>query len=225
MVKLVLVRHGESIANAENIFTGWNDIGLSKRGIDEAKMAGELIKEMPDFAPIHIHTSLLSRAIMTANIISEVNDFLYLPITKTWRLNERHYGALRGINKDKAREIFGVEQIKNWRRGFDEVPPLAKDSLNDRRYDMIDPQILPKAESLHQTQKRLMPYYHEHVASQLIQGKDQLIVAHGSSLRALIKKLESIDNHDIVNLEVPNAEPIVYTMNSELKIIDKKILS
>ncbi|KRL63137.1 2,3-bisphosphoglycerate-dependent phosphoglycerate mutase [Lactobacillus psittaci] len=225
MVKLVLVRHGESIANAENIFTGWNDIGLSKRGIEEAKRAGELIKQVENFNPTHIHTSLLSRAIETANIISEINDILYLPITKTWRLNERHYGALRGINKDKAREIFGNNQIKKWRRGFDEVPPLAKDSLNDRRYDSIDPNILPKAESLHQTQKRLMPYYYGQVASHLLLGQDQLIVAHGSSLRALIKKLEQIDNKEILNLEVPNAEPIVYTMDSDLKIVDKKILS
>ncbi len=145
-------------------------------------------------------------------------------MTKTWRLNERHYGALRGLNKDISRKVFGVEQVLLWRRSFDSVPPKQGSPMIDRRYKHFDQHLMPRAESLHQTQKRLMPYYYDHIASRLMNGEDQLIVAHGSSLRALIKKLEQINDHDIVKLEVPNAEPIVYTMDDHLKIINKQIL-
>lgn len=224
MVKLVLVRHGESIANAANVYTGWNDVALTKKGEQQAKQAGELINQLTDFYPTHIHTSVLSRAIVTANIVADTCNFLYLPITKTWRLNERHYGALRGLNKDISRKVFGKEQVLLWRRSFDSVPPQQGSPVVDRRYKMCDQHLMPRAESLHQTQLRLMPYYYDEIASRLLMGEDQLIVAHGSSLRALIKKLENIDNHDIVNLEVPNAQPIVYTMDDHLNIINKKIL-
>lgn len=223
MVKLVLVRHGESLANAANVYTGWNDVPLSNKGIMQAKMAGHLIKEIP-FTPTHIHTSVLSRAIVTANIIADVCNFLDLPITKTWRLNERHYGALRGINKDVSRKVFGVKQVLKWRRGFDAVPPMQGSPAIDRRYALCDPKLMPRSESLHQTQNRLMPYYYDHIASRLLKNQDQLIVAHGSSLRALIKKIENISNEDIVKLEVPNAEPIIYEFDSQLNIINKEIL-
>lgn len=224
MAKLVLVRHGESVANAANVYTGWNDVPLTKKGEEQAEKAGELIKTISDFAPIHIHTSVLSRAIVTANIVADVCNLLWLPMTKTWRLNERHYGALRGLNKDISRKVFGVEQVLLWRRSFDSVPPKQGSPMIDRRYKHFDQHLMPRAESLHQTQKRLMPYYYDHIASRLMNGEDQLIVAHGSSLRALIKKLEQINDHDIVKLEVPNAEPIVYTMDDHLKIINKQIL-
>lgn len=224
MAKLVLVRHGESVANAANVYTGWNDVPLTKKGEQQAKKAGELINTISDFAPTHIHTSVLSRAIVTANIVAETCDFLWLPMTKTWRLNERHYGALRGLNKDISRKVFGVEQVLLWRRSFDSIPPKQGSPIIDRRYKLCDQHLMPRAESLHQTQKRLMPYYYDHIASRLLNGEDQLIVAHGSSLRALIKKLENITNHDIVNLEVPNAEPIVYTMDDQLNIVKKEIL-
>lgn len=161
---------------------------------------------------------------MTANIVADVCNLLWLPMTKTWRLNERHYGALRGLNKDISRKVFGVEQVLLWRRSFDSVPPKQGSPMIDRRYKHFDQHLMPRAESLHQTQKRLMPYYYDHIASRLMNGEDQLIVAHGSSLRALIKKLEQINDHDIVKLEVPNAEPIVYTMDEHLKIINKQIL-
>ncbi|WEV70541.1 2,3-diphosphoglycerate-dependent phosphoglycerate mutase [Lactobacillus sp. ESL0785] len=223
MVKLVLVRHGESTANSANVYTGWNDVPLTEKGQQQARHAGELIKCISDFYPTHIHTSVLSRAIVTANIIADVGHFLAVPITKTWRLNERHYGKLRGINKDLSRQIFGKEQVLEWRRGFYSVPPEGK-PVNDRRYASFDLHCLPLAESLFQTQQRLLPYYHNEVASRLIKGEDQLIVAHGSSLRALIKKLEQINNHDIVKLEVPNAEPIIYTFDQQLRISNKKIL-
>lgn len=224
MVKLVLVRHGESTANASNVFTGWNDVPLTDQGIFQAKEAGNLIAQLTDFYPTHIHTSLLSRAIVTANIVAECCNLLYLPITKTWRLNERHYGALRGLNKVHARDVYGIDQILRWRRGFDEVPPKLAKPMQDRRYQNLDPKLIPRAESLHQTQARLMPYYYAEIASRLLNGEDQLVVAHGSSLRALIKKLEKIDNQEIIHLEVPNAEPIVYTMDQHLNILDKKIL-
>ncbi len=203
MAKLVLVRHGESVANAANVYTGWNDVPLTKKGEEQAEKAGELIKTISDFAPTHIHTSVLSRAIVTANIVADVCNVLWLPMTKTWRLNER---------------------VLLWRRSFDSVPPKQGSPMIDRRYKHFDQHLMPRAESLHQTQKRLMPYYYDHIASRLINGEDQLIVAHGSSLRALIKKLEQINDHDIVKLEVPNAEPIVYTMDEHLKIINKQIL-
>lgn len=224
MVKLVLVRHGESVANAANVYTGWNDVPLTKKGKEQAKKAGQIINQISDFYPTHIHTSVLSRAITTANIVADVCNFLYLPITKTWRLNERHYGALRGLNKDVSRKVFGAQQVLEWRRGFDSIPPKQGSPIIDRRYRLCDQHLMPRAESLHQTQLRLMPYYYDEIASRLLNGEDQLIVAHGSSLRALIKKLEKIDNHDIVKLEVPNAEPIIYTMDSQLNIINKDIL-
>lgn len=225
MVKLVLVRHGESIANAENVYTGWNDVPLTDKGIRQARKAGEALKTLNDFFPTHIHTSVLSRAIVTANIIAETCGFLALPITKTWRLNERHYGALKGTNKDASRSIYGKEQVLLWRRSFDAIPPLQKQPLNDRRYSLLDPKLIPRAESLHQTQDRLMPYYYDQIASRMRLDQDQLVVAHGSSLRALIKKLERINNQEIINLEVPNAEPIIYTMDADLKIIKKQILT
>lgn len=225
MVKLVLVRHGESVANAANVYTGWNDVPLTEKGRQQARDAGKLINKLTDFYPTHIHTSVLSRAIVTANIVADTCNFLYLPMTKTWRLNERHYGALRGLNKDISRKVFGAKQVLEWRRGFDSIPPKQGSPIIDRRYRFCDQHLMPRAESLHQTQLRLMPYYYDEIASRMMRGEDQLIVAHGSSLRALIKKIENIDDHDIVKLEVPNAQPIVYTMDERLKIIDKQILN
>lgn len=224
MVKLVLVRHGESIANATNVYTGWNDVPLTKKGEKQAEKAGRLIQQIPDFYPTHIHTSVLSRAIMTANIVADICNFLYLPITKTWRLNERHYGSLRGLNKDVSRKVFGVKQVLMWRRGFYSIPPKQGSPMIDKRYRLCDQHLMPRAESLYQTQLRLMPYYYDHIAPRLLNNEDQLIVAHGSSLRALIKKLENINDHDIVKLEVPNAEPIIYTMDNRLNITNKEIL-
>lgn len=224
LVKLVLVRHGESTANADNVYTGWNDVPLSPKGIEQAKHAGLQVEKISDFMPTHIHTSVLSRAIVTANIIADICSFLYLPITKTWRLNERHYGALRGINKDVSRKVFGKEQVLEWRRSFDSVPPKLARPVQDRRYKCCDMHLMPQGESLHQTQERLMPYFWDKIAPELLAGHDQLIVAHGSSLRALIKKIENISNQDIVKVEVPNAQPIVYTFDENLKIIKKEIL-
>ena len=224
MAKLALLRHGESEANAANVYTGWNDVPLTDKGRAQAKAAGEKLALLPGFYPTHIHTSVLSQAIETANIVAETCGFLWLPMTKTWRLNERHYGALRGLNKDVSRKVFGKEQVLEWRRGFDAVPPAQGSPTIDRRYKYVDPRLLPRAESLHQTQLRLLPYYEDEVASRLRQGEDQLIVAHGSSLRALIKYLEQINNVDILKLEVPNAKAIVYDFDHDLRIVNKQIL-
>lgn len=223
MVKLVLLRHGESLANKSNVYTGWNDVALTAKGRAQAEAAGNLINLIPQYDPTHIHTSVLMRAIVTANIVADICHFLYLPLTKTWRLNERHYGNLRGINKEESKKIFGKEQVLEWRRGFYAIPPAGK-KVSSRRYASCDYHLLPRAESLYQTQLRVWPYYQDHVANRLKMGEDQLIVAHGSSLRALIKKLENINDQDIIKLEVPNAEPIIYTFNPQLEIIDKKIL-
>lgn len=224
LVKLVLVRHGESIANANNTYTGWDDVALSPLGIKQAQQAGYKLKKVDNFLPTAIHTSVLSRAIVTANIIADICNFLYLPIYKTWRLNERHYGALRGMNKQISKRVYGTKQVLSWRRGFESIPPLLATPSNDRRYQIGDLKNIPRGESLHQTQNRLMPYYYDHIASKLLLGQDQLVVAHGSSLRALIKKIENINDQDIVKVEVANAEPIIYTLDANLKIIDKNIL-
>lgn len=225
MVKLVLLRHGESTANQANIYTGWNDVPLTANGCLQAVQAGKLLQQLPDFKPTHIHTSILSRAIQTANLTAETCHWLWLPITKTWRLNERHYGALRGLNKDVSRKVFGKSQVLEWRRGFDSVPPAQGSPLISRRYHDCDPRQLPRAESLHQTQQRLLPYFWDAVVPALRRGEDQLIVAHGSSLRALIKYLERIDDHAIIHLEVPNAQPIVYELDDQFRIIMKRILT
>ncbi len=224
MPKLVLVRHGQSTANQKNIYTGWNDVPLSELGVEQAIEAGQKLAELEDFNPTMIHTSVLTRAIKTANIIAEQCDFLDLPMNKTWRLNERHYGALRGVNKDITRKIFGDEQVLKWRRSYDAVPPKLGAPITDRRYENLDRILLPQAESLHMASSRILPYYNDSVAPRLRRGEDQLIVAHGSSLRAIVKYFESISNADILHVEVPNAKPIVYDLNHDLSINEIKYL-
>jgi 2,3-bisphosphoglycerate-dependent phosphoglycerate mutase len=224
MVQLVLVRHGQSTANLANEYTGWNDVSLTDYGRQQAAIAGKKIAALADFAPTCVHTSLLSRAILTADIIMDVCQQSYLPLYKTWRLNERHYGALRGLNKNASRTVFGSQQVLAWRRGFDAVPPKLGSPAIDRRYAQLDPHLLPRAESLHDTQRRVLPYYFDQIARRLRAGEDQLVVAHGSSLRALIKFLEAISDQDIIHLEVLNAEPIVYRFSADLKIVNKEIL-
>ncbi|WP_137601372.1 2,3-bisphosphoglycerate-dependent phosphoglycerate mutase [Paucilactobacillus nenjiangensis] len=222
MVKLVITRHGESQANRDNVYTGWSDVPLTAKGIKQAQMAAQRIKNLN----IHfsdVHTSMLQRAITTANLICDEIDQSYLPIHKTWRLNERHYGALRGMNKDDSKQQFGVEQVAKWRRGYSEVPPQLSKRDHERRYDRLGVQI-PLSESLKMTQERLLPYWNDVIAGQLIDGQNQLIVAHGSSLRALIKYLDQIPDDQINSVEVPNGQPIVYELDSKLNVIQKQIL-
>lgn len=222
MVKLVITRHGESQANRDNVYTGWSDVPLTAKGIKQAQIAAQRIKNLN----IHfsdVHTSMLQRAITTANLICDEIDQSYLPIHKTWRLNERHYGALRGMNKDDSKQQFGVEQVAKWRRGYSEVPPQLSKRDHERRYDRLGVQI-PLSESLKMTQERLLPYWNDVIAGQLIDGQNQLIVAHGSSLRALIKYLDQIPDDQINSVEVPNGQPIVYELDSKLNVIQKQIL-
>jgi len=217
MVKLVMVRHGESTANALNQYTGWNNVGLTQEGIVQAHVAA---KKLNGFNFEHVHTSVLKRAIMTAYIIQDDLNLNYVPITKSWRLNERHYGALRGQNKDATRREFGVEQVHLWRRSFYSVPPKLKyPDPNVGPYKYYDRRIMPVAESLYQAYQRIVPYYVDEVAPRLLDGKDQLIVAHGSTIRALIKYIEMISDQDIDVVEVANGKPLIYEFNDKLDII------
>lgn len=221
--KLVIVRHGQSLANASNTFTGWNDVDLSEKGIEQAKHAAHLL-DGQDFWPTMVHTSVLMRAIKTANIIMEENNWLYLPQQKTWRLNERHYGALRGINKDQARIDFGAEQVRKWRRDFNEVPPLLPKADTDCRYAQLDARSIPRGESLAMSYGRIIAYYLDQIAPHLRRGEDQLVVAHGSSLRLLVKFLEDVSDKDSSEIEILNAEPIIYELDDNLNIVSKTVL-
>lgn len=223
MVKLVLIRHGQSIANKENVYTGWNDAPLTELGVKQAILAGQALAQN-ELEFTDIHTSLLGRAIKTANLVAEACHQLYLPLHKTWRLNERHYGALRGLNKDDTRKIYGKHQVALWRRSFYAIPPaLTKPDL-ERRYANLDPRSIPTAESLAQALDRIMPYWQDEIAPKLLAGKNQLVVAHGSTLRALIKYLESISDEGIDGLEVENCQPIIYELDGQLKIVKKEII-
>lgn len=219
---LVITRHGESQANRDNIFTGWNDVDLTAHGVEQAREAAQLILSTGiQFSDAH--TSLLKRAIATANLICDSIDQSYVPIHKTWRLNERHYGALRGLNKDVVRKQYGAEQVAIWRRSYAAIPPLLEQHDHDRRYNRLGVQV-PLSESLKMTWERILPYWTHHIAPQLLDGQNQLIVAHGSTLRALIKYLDDIPDDQIDHVEVGNGQPIVYEFDQQLNIISKQAL-
>lgn len=223
MVKLVIVRHGQSQANRDNIFTGWTDVPLTEKGIEQGELVGEELAKMGlEFADAH--TSYMSRAIKTMNIILDRVNQLFIPVHKTWRLNERHYGALSGLNKAKVKEEVGAEQLHRWRRGYSEVPPKLTHRQHERRYDRLGVK-MPYSESLAMTQKRLLPYWQDQIAPRLLDGKNQLIVAHGSSLRALIKYLDQIPDDQIDQVEVPNGKPILYEFDSALNITKKTFIT
>lgn len=218
MIKLVLVRHGQSLWNLENRFTGWMDVDLSENGIIEAKMAGKKLKDCGYSFDI-AYTSVLKRANHTLDIIlNEMN--LHIPINYTWKLNERHYGALQGLNKDDTRKKYGDSQVHIWRRSYDVCPPsLADDDerfLNEKeKY----PEYLPHTECLKDTVERVVPYFKEEIIPNLKKGKKIIIVAHGNSLRGLIKYLDNISDIDIVNLEIPTGSPIIYELDDNLNPI------
>ncbi|KRL02849.1 2,3-bisphosphoglycerate-dependent phosphoglycerate mutase [Liquorilactobacillus capillatus] len=223
MVKLVLLRHGQSQANQANAYTGWTDSLLTQEGEQQALMAGKLLaKEGILFSAVH--TSALVRAIKTANLVLEAVEQTDIPIQKSWRLNERHYGALRGVNKDYSRRLYGKHQVALWRRSYAAVPPLMKQPDYERRYAAFPESILPLGESLKMASNRIIPYWLDQIAPQLLHDKNQLIVAHGSTLRALIKYIEEISDAKIDGVEVENAEPIVYDLDNKLKVIAKKKL-
>ncbi|WP_036729260.1 2,3-diphosphoglycerate-dependent phosphoglycerate mutase [Peptoniphilus mikwangii] len=228
-MKLVLVRHGQSEWNLANLFTGWTDVDLSENGVNEAKSAGRLIKaEGIDFDIAY--TSVLKRAIKTCQYILEESDQLWIPMEKSWRLNERHYGALQGLNKAETIQKYGDEQVHIWRRSYNVSPPemeveQAKAFLSDRRYKMLDEKLIPITENLELTLKRVMPFYEDHIAPNLRQGKNVLVAAHGNSLRALCKYLENISDEVIPKLEIATGQPIIYELSDKLEVINKKILT
>ena len=218
-MNLVLVRHGESEANFENYWTGWLDVDLTEKGIEQAKTAGNKIKNHGLLIDVAFE-SVLKRSIKTAQMILQEAEASFVPEYKTWRLNERHYGALVGKNKNIIAEHFGAQQVKKWRRGFDEVPPLAKDNHFDRRYNHLDPRLIPTGESLHMTSQRVLPLWQDQIAPNLLDEKTVL----GNSLRALVQFLENVPTNQVDQIEIPNATPMIYTFNSQLKIIQKEIL-
>lgn len=223
MTKLVLLRHGESVWNKENRFTGWTDVDLSEKGLAEAKKAGQLLKS-EGFEFDIAYTSVLKRAIRTLWLALDEMDLLWIPTIKTWRLNERHYGALQGLNKSETAEKFGEEQVLIWRRSYDTPPPAlektdARYPANDRRYSDLTETELPKTECLKDTVDRFLPYWHEVIAPSIKQGKKVVIAAHGNSLRALVKYLDNISDEEIVGLNIPTGMPLVYELDDNLKAI------
>ncbi len=210
MYTLVLLRHGESIWNMENRFTGWTDVGLSEKGITEAHDAGKKLKDK-GFIFDEAFTSVLKRAIDTLDIVLEEMAIKKINIHKDWRLNERHYGALQGLNKDDMRKQYGEEQVKIWRRSFDVRPPALKKAKEGE----------PLCESLKDTIQRVLPCWHELIAPSINTGKRIIISAHGNSLRALVKYLDKINDNDIVNLEIPTGIPLIYELDHELRPVNK----
>jgi 2,3-bisphosphoglycerate-dependent phosphoglycerate mutase len=223
MHKVVLLRHGESTWNNENRFTGWTDVDLSERGREEAREAGRLLKEGGYTFDI-AYTSVLKRAIRTLWIALDVMDVMWLPVTKNWRLNERHYGALQGLNKAETAAKHGEDQVKIWRRSYDIPPPLLtpddpRNPSRDPRYADLKPNEVPLTESLKDTVARFLPYWHETIAPSIRSGKRVLIAAHGNSLRALVKYLDKVSDQDIVELNIPTGIPLVYELDDDLKPI------
>jgi 2,3-bisphosphoglycerate-dependent phosphoglycerate mutase len=225
MPTLVLLRHGQSQWNLENRFTGWWDVDLTAAGVEEARAAGRLLKDKGlDFDCCF--TSVLTRAIRTLHLVLHEMDRLWLPVTKNWHLNERHYGGLTGLNKQEMIDKVGAEQVKIWRRSFDiPPPPLADDSpyevRGDRRYGGID---VPHTESLKDTIARAVPYYEREIAPALASGKRVLVAAHGNSIRGIIKYLSDIGDDEIVGLEIPTGKPIVYDLADDLSVIRRHYL-
>ena len=223
MHKVVLLRHGESTWNRENRFTGWADVDLSPRGIEEAVEAGRLLKEGGYVFDV-AYTSVLKRAIRTMLIALETLDRLWIPDEKSWRLNERHYGALQGLNKAETAARHGEAQTKIWRRSYDiPPPPLTPDDprhpSNDPRYAALNASELPLTESLKDTVARFLPYWHETIAPSIAEGRRVLIAAHGNSLRALVKYLDDVSDSAIVELNIPTGIPLVYELDDRIKAI------
>ena len=223
MTKLVLIRHGESEWNKLNLFTGWTDVELSEKGVEEAKNGGKLLKEGGYSFDI-CYTSYLKRAIHTAWHVLDGVDEDYIPVIKDWHLNERHYGALQGLNKAETAAKYGAEQVHQWRRSFDIAPPALEDDdnrnpANQVQYKGVDPKVLPLHESLKDTIARVVPYYNEVIVPDIKAGKKVLIAAHGNSLRALVKYLDNISDEDIAGLNIPTGVPLVYELDEDLKPI------
>ena len=228
MYKLVLIRHGESSWNQENRFTGWTDVDLTDQGREEARKGGQILKEQGytfDLA----YVSVLKRAIRTLWIVLDEMDLMWLPVEHSWRLNERHYGALQGLNKSETAAKFGEDQVKIWRRSFDIPPPPLETNDprypgNDPRYASLSPAELPTTECLKDTIERFLPYWHETLAPAVKSGKKVLVAAHGNSIRAIVKYLDDVSEDEIVSLNIPTGIPLVYELDANLKPISRQYL-
>lgn len=223
MKKLVLLRHGESTWNKENLFTGWTDVGLTEKGIQEAVEAGRILRSEGYVFDV-AYTSVLKRAIKTLWLALEEMDLMWIPVHNHWRLNERHYGALQGLNKVAMVDKFGAEQVRLWRRSYD-VPPPALDPNDERspakdpRYAGLDPKDIPLSECLKDTVARVLPYWHETIAPEVRSGRRLIVTAHGNSMRALVKYLDNVSDEEIVGLNIPTGVPLVYEFDDDLKPI------
>ena len=227
-MELVFIRHGFSEWNAKNLFTGWRDVNLTERGVEEAKTAGQKLLNA-GFEFDIAFTSVLTRAIKTCNIVLEESHQLWIPQVKNGRLNERHYGELQGLDKKATAEKYGDEQVHIWRRSYDTLPPLLdpKDpnsAHNDRRYAHLPADVIPDGENLKVTLERVLPFWEDQIAPALLSGKRVLVVAHGNSLRALAKHIEGISDADIMDLEIPTGQPLVYKLDDNLKVVEKSYL-
>lgn len=228
MYTLVIVRHGESVWNQENRFTGWKDVDLSVKGVGEAQKAGRILREKGfkfDFA----YTSRLTRAIKTLNYILEEMQLHWIPVSKEWRLNERHYGALQGLNKSETAALHGEEQVKIWRRSFDTPPPLMdvnqpEHPSKDERYADVSAQELPSGESLQKTVARFLPLWNQKISLDIRSGKKILVAAHGNSLRALVMHLENMTPSEIMEVNMPTGIPLVYKLDENFKVLSKEFL-
>jgi len=224
-MKLVLVRHGQSIWNQENLFTGWTDVPLSEKGTREAVDAGIALGKA-GFEFDLAYSSVLTRANDTLNYILKELNQLWIPVSKSWRLNERHYGALQGLNKTETAEKYGEDKVIQWRRSYDTLPPLLdfddeRHPRFERRYQSLDARILPAGESLALTLERVMPLWEDDISIQLRAGKTAIIAAHGNSLRALVKYLETLSDEEIMKVEIPTGNPLVYELDKAFNVIKK----
>ena len=223
MYKLVLIRHGQSQWNLDNRFSGWADVDLTEQGEAEATEAGRLLKEA-GYAFDVAHTSVLRRAVRTLWGVQDAIDQMYLPVVIDWRLNERHYGALTGLNKAETAKEYGEEQVKIWRRSYDIPPPAlerdANEALHDPRYAHLDPDEIPDTECLKDTVERVLPYWHGVLAPAIKAGQRVLVVAHGNSMRALVKYLDGISDEEIVGVNIPNGVPLVYEFDDRLNAVN-----
>ena len=224
-MELVFIRHGFSEWNAKNLFTGWRDVNLTERGVEEAKSAGQKLKEAGYEFDIAF-TSVLTRAIKTCNIVLEESNQLWIPQVKNWRLNERHYGALQGLDKKATAEQYGDEQVHIWRRSYDISPPDLdpqdpNSAHNDRRYAHLPKDVIPNAENLKITLERVLPFWEDQIAPALLSGERVLVVAHGNSLRALAKHIIGISDAEIMDFEIPTGQPLVLKLDDKLNFVEK----
>lgn len=225
---LILLRHGQSMWNLENLFTGWTDVGLTDHGREEAISAGKLLAA-EGLTPTNLHTSVLKRAIQTAEVTLDAMDLSWIPVQRSWRLNERHYGALQGLDKVETAEKHGAEQVLQWRRSYD-IPPPPLDPADERhprhdpRYSNLAPDLIPATEALADVVDRMLPYWHDVIVADLRSGRIPLVVAHGNSLRALVKHLDEISEEEIVGLNIPTGIPLLYELDEDLNPISSRYL-